>query len=92
MYLSAYLYQLNPTERPSTPEEMRVSEVWSRRARVTWRVARGALVSHYSVQYRALSRDPSPAIDAPLPALLDSWTGPDVLNLTLASLDLLHVA
>ncbi|CAG9094267.1 unnamed protein product [Plutella xylostella] len=85
-------FRLFVKERPSTPEEMRVSEVWSRRARVTWRVARGALVSHYSVQYRALSRDPSPAIDAPLPALLDSWTGPDVLNLTLASLDLLHVA
>lgn len=81
------------TERPSVPEEVRVSEVWSRKARVTWRVTRGALVSHYSLQYRALTRDLShSSIDAPLPPLLDSWDTQDVLNLTLANSDLLHVA
>lgn len=81
------------TERPNIPEEVRISEVWSRRARVTWRVARGALVSHYSLQYRALTRDLTNApLDAPLPALLDTWDAPEVLNLTLANSDLLHVA
>lgn len=81
------------TERPSVPEEVRVSEVWSRKARVTWRVARGALVSHYSLQYRALTRDLSHVpLDAPLPALLDNWDTQDVLNITLANSDLLHVA
>lgn len=86
-------YFLFHIERPATPEEVRVSEVWSRRARVTWRVARGAMVSHYSLQYRALTRDLSSAtLDAPLPALLDTWDSPEVLNLTLTNSDLLHVA
>lgn len=70
-----------------------MSEVWSRRARVTWRIARGALVSHYSLQYRALTRDLTNApLDAPLPAMLDTWDTPEVVNLTLANSDLLHVA
>ncbi|KAJ8730195.1 hypothetical protein PYW07_017233 [Mythimna separata] len=87
------VYRLFVKERPSVPEEVRVSEVWSRKARVTWRVARGAMVSHYSLQYRALTRDLTHAsLDAPLPALLDNWDTPDVLNLTLANSDLLHVA
>ncbi|XP_072932101.1 cell adhesion molecule Dscam2-like [Epargyreus clarus] len=87
------IFRLFVKERPNTPEEVRVSEVWSRRARVTWRVARGALVSHYSLQYRALSHELANApLNAPLPALLDTWDTPDVLNLTLANSDLLHVA
>lgn len=80
-------------ERPSTPEEMRISEVWSRKARVTWRVARGAFVSHYTLQYRPLTRDLTNApLNAPLPALLDTWDSSDVMNITLANSDLLHVA
>ncbi|CAB3253560.1 unnamed protein product [Arctia plantaginis] len=87
------VFRLFVKERPSVPEEVRVSEVWSRKARVTWRVTRGALVSHYSLQYRALTRDLShSSLDAPLPPLLDSWETQDVLNLTLANSDLLHVA
>ncbi|CAH2106530.1 unnamed protein product [Euphydryas editha] len=86
------LFRLFVKERPNTPEEVRISEVWSRKARVTWRVAR-AFVSHYSLQYRALARDLTNApLNAPLPALLDSWESPDVLNITLANSDLLHVA
>ncbi|CAG9786252.1 unnamed protein product [Diatraea saccharalis] len=87
------LFKLFVKERPNIPEEVRVSEVWSRRARVTWRIARGALVSHYSLQYRPLSREVTNApLDAPLPTLLDTWDSPEVLNLTLAISDLLHVA
>lgn len=75
------------------PEEVRVSEVWSRRARVTWRIARGAMVSHYSLQYRSLTRELTNApLDAPLPAMLDNWATPEVLNITLTNSDLLHVA
>ncbi|RVE41964.1 hypothetical protein evm_013388 [Chilo suppressalis] len=87
------LFRLFVKERPNIPEEVRVSEVWSRRARVTWRIARGAQVSHYSLQYRPLTRDLTNApLDAPLPNLLDTWDTPEVLNLTLANSDLLHVA
>ncbi|XP_045771663.1 Down syndrome cell adhesion molecule-like protein Dscam2 [Maniola jurtina] len=87
------LFRLFVKERPSTPEEVRISEVWSRKARVTWRLARGAFVSHYSLQYRPLTRDLTNApLNAPLPALLDSWDSPEVLNITLANSDLLHVA
>ncbi|KAL0892915.1 hypothetical protein ABMA27_014593 [Loxostege sticticalis] len=87
------LFRLFVKERPNIPDEVRVSEVWPRRARVTWRIARGAMVSHYSLQYRALTRDLTNApLDAPLPALLDTWDSPEVLNLTLANSDLLHVA
>ncbi|XP_052759492.1 cell adhesion molecule Dscam2-like isoform X1 [Galleria mellonella] len=87
------IYRLFVKERPAIPEEVRVSEVWSRRARVTWRIPRGALVSHYSLQYRALNRDLTNApLDAPLPALLDTWDSSEILNITLANSDLLHVA
>lgn len=87
------LFKLFVKERPSVPDEVRISEVWSRKARVTWRLARGALVSHYSLQYRALSRDSSSAqLEAHLPPLLDNWDTQDILNLTLANSDLLHVA
>ncbi|XP_063825275.1 cell adhesion molecule Dscam2-like [Ostrinia nubilalis] len=87
------IFRLFVKERPNIPDEVRVSEVWPRRARVTWRIARGAMVSHYSLQYRALTRDLANApLDAPLPALLDTWDTPEVLNLTLANSDLLHVA
>ncbi|KAI5651983.1 immunoglobulin domain-containing protein [Phthorimaea operculella] len=87
------VFRLFVKERPNVPEEVRISEVWSRRARVTWRVNRGALVSHYSLQYRALTRDLTNApLDAPLPASLDTWDTPEVVNVTLANSDLLHVA
>ncbi|KAM3964353.1 cell adhesion molecule Dscam2 [Aphomia sociella] len=87
------IFRLFVKERPAIPEEVRVSEVWSRRARVTWRIARGALVSHYSLQYRALNRDLSNApLDAPLPAILDTWDSSEVHNITIANSDLLHVA
>ncbi|CAG4980130.1 unnamed protein product [Colias eurytheme] len=79
------IFRLFVKERPSVPEEVRISEVWSRRARVTWRAARNTAVSQYALQYRALPPTP----DA-LP--LDAWTSPDVLNVTLANSDLLHVA
>ncbi|XP_050670945.1 cell adhesion molecule Dscam2-like [Leptidea sinapis] len=86
------LFRLFVKERPSVPEEVRISEVWSRKARLTWRVARGAMVSHYSLQYRPLTRDLSNApLNAPLPAL-DMWNSAEVLNVTLANSDLLHVA
>ncbi|GBP65088.1 Down syndrome cell adhesion molecule homolog [Eumeta japonica] len=86
------VFKLYVKERPSVPEEVRIPEVWSRRARVSWRATRGALVSHYVLQYRALGRDQhhSP-LDAPLPASLDNWDTPDVFNLTLSNTDLLHV-
>ncbi|KAI8435829.1 hypothetical protein MSG28_004046 [Choristoneura fumiferana] len=86
------MYRLYVKERPNIPEEVRISEVWSRRARVTWRLARGALVSHYSLQYRALNRDLKAPLDTPLTSLLDNWDLPEVLNLTLANSDLLNVA
>lgn len=83
-----FLYQ----ERPSVPEEVRITEVWSRKARVTWRVTRGAVVSHYSLQYRSLARDLTNApLNVPLPAL-ETWDSLEVLNITLANSDLLHVA
>ncbi|KAJ0177118.1 hypothetical protein K1T71_007127 [Dendrolimus kikuchii] len=87
------IYRLFVKERPNIPEEVRVSEVWSRRARVTWRIARGALVAQYSLQYRALTHElTNVPLDAPLPAMLDNWDASDVLNLTLTNSDLLHVA
>ncbi|KAG6445859.1 hypothetical protein O3G_MSEX004154 [Manduca sexta] len=87
------VYRLFVKERPSVPEEVRISEVWSRRARITWRVTRGVLISHYILQYRALTRDFANApVDAPLPALLDTWDTPEILNVTLAASDLVHVA
>ncbi|XP_038212053.1 Down syndrome cell adhesion molecule-like protein Dscam2 [Zerene cesonia] len=82
------IFRLFVKERPSVPEEVRISEVWSRRARVTWRAARNSAVSQYALQYRALA----PAPDALPPAPLDAWNSPDVLNVTLANSDLLHVA
>lgn len=89
IYTSSYY----KSERPSTPEEVRVSEVWSRKARVTWRLVRGALVSHYFLQYRPLTRDlTSTTLDAPLPTLLDTWDTNEVLNVTLTNSDLLHIA
>ncbi|XP_037872857.1 cell adhesion molecule Dscam2 isoform X2 [Bombyx mori] len=87
------VFRLFVKERPSIPEEVRISDVWPRKARITWRMARGAMVSHYSIQYRALNRELTTApLDAPLPALLDTWDTPEVLNLTLGNSDLLHVA
>ncbi|XP_063362199.1 cell adhesion molecule Dscam2-like isoform X1 [Cydia amplana] len=86
------VYRLYVKERPNIPEEVRISEVWSRRARVTWRIARGALVSHYSLQYRALNRDLTVSLDTPLTGLLENWDSAEVLNLTLANSDLLHVS
>ncbi|XP_041978184.1 Down syndrome cell adhesion molecule-like protein Dscam2 isoform X2 [Aricia agestis] len=86
------LFRLFVKERPNIPEEVRISEVWSRKARVTWRVARGAMVSHYSLQYRPLTRDlGDEPLNAPLPALLGNWDTPDVMNITLANSDLLHI-
>ncbi|KAL4709858.1 hypothetical protein ACJJTC_003821 [Scirpophaga incertulas] len=85
-------FRLFVKERPNVPEEVRVSEVWSRKARITWRIARGALVSHYSLQYRALTRDLSSSpLDTPLISHLDTWDSSDVLNITLANSDLLHI-
>ncbi|XP_045529464.1 Down syndrome cell adhesion molecule-like protein Dscam2 isoform X2 [Pieris brassicae] len=86
------VFRLFVKERPSVPEEVRISEVWSRKARITWRVTRGAIVSHYSLQYRSLARDLTNApLNAPLPAL-ETWDSLEVLNITLANSDLLHVA
>ncbi|CAH2037690.1 unnamed protein product, partial [Iphiclides podalirius] len=89
----AILFRLFVKERPNVPEEVRISELWSRRARITWRVAKGVIVSHYTLQYKALKLDmPNVVSNIPVPTLSSTWDTPGVVNVTLTNSDLLHVA
>lgn len=75
------------------PDEVRISELWSRKARVTWRAARGVIVSHYTLQYKALAVDmTNVGLSVPIPTLMNTWDTPEVVNVTLTNSDLLHVA